>query len=78
MRVSCTTADVRYVAAGFTATEPVLNDGMGRRSEKRLVVGWIDGSDLETGSNLEAQVLLRTYKTLVVADLSMTQTPKCA
>ena len=41
---------------------------MGWRSGKMLAVGWIDGSGVVTGNELEVQVLLETYKAVVVAD----------
>lgn len=72
------TLEVDPSAPPCWGTEPVLkggnligyvtSGGMGWRSGKMLAVGWIDGTGVETGSDLDVQVLLKTYKAKVVAD----------
>ena len=72
------TLEVEPKAPPCWGTEPVLkggeligyvtSGGMGWRSGKMLAVGWIDSSGVDTGDELQVQILLDTYKAVVVAD----------
>ncbi|MYH58758.1 MAG: FAD-dependent oxidoreductase [Boseongicola sp. SB0675_bin_26] len=72
------TLEVDPVAPPCWGTEPVLKDdalighvtsgGMGWRSGKMLALGWIDDGAATTGSELEVQILLQSYKATVISD----------
>ncbi|MCP4299610.1 MAG: aminomethyl transferase family protein [Gammaproteobacteria bacterium] len=72
------TLEVDAAAPPCWGTEPVLNNGeligyvtsggMGWRTGKALAVGWIDASHAAVGTQLDLQILLKTYAAIVVAD----------
>ena len=59
-------------------TEPILkgdnivgyvtSSGMGWRTGKMLAASWLGGTDVKIGEELYVQILLNTYKAIVMAD----------
>ena len=72
------TLEVDADAPPCWGTEPVMKNGaligyvtsggMGWRSGKMLAVGWIGGSEVTHGTNLDVQILQKVYRAVVVRD----------